>query len=483
MTKTDTSKLCAKRSLLSCVLALAICSLVVVTAARWSRPVPAHAQNPQTVNCAQWQSSTGPFPPVPNTIDSTCAAIPADFQGTPAQSNFDLYSWITFIAMNWPAEQGCVADTSQSILTAAPNPVWMTYLQDSDVFVPVGKQPASWCFGSTSAAAAKGSAGLAKKHLTGERSFRLAHLPPRVRALAAKHPEVRLFLHYSSKATNRSRIKTLATGAKADGSLPEVLQATGDILVDQNGRWARFSVAMDQDEYKYIKSKTLWTKAGQQNAGAISFPWSPLGAMEFKAAWKVLGTNDDPSHFFTMQAIVYNDLSGDPSPGPNPVTVGLVGLHITHKTNHQRNWIWSTFEQVENDTKSFYNPNCPVSQCPPNTKTVSDPTTAQELNAQGEPKYRPTQVVPITPASAQSLNSNFQGLLKGTPWAYYQLISTQWTGEAGTAPKPPQLGNSVQETFVPSGSFYGCINCHTGARAWGNQKADFSWMLHFGPRQ
>jgi hypothetical protein len=67
------------------------------------------------------------------------------------------------------------------------------------------------------------------------------------------------------------------------------------------------------------------------------------------------------------------------------VTVGLVGLHITHKTNLQRRWIWSTFEQVENDTKSFYKQGCDAAQCPPDRPTVANPLTALELNAQGQP--------------------------------------------------------------------------------------------------
>lgn len=70
-----------------------------------------------------------------------------------------------------------------------------------------------------------------------------------------------------------------------------------------------------------------------------------------------------------------------------------------------------------------------------------------------------------------------------TPWTYYQLISTQWKGELGNEPKPAELGNSVQETFVKAGKRYGCINCHTAAIDQVNQKADISWLLYFAPQQ
>lgn len=457
------------------VLVVSLCALALEIAVRPGRE-PVFAQSS---TCAQWRSSTADFPPVPTVIDSTCAVIPPDSNGTPLQGNFDAYSWITFLAVNWPAGEGtCTGNTSLNIVTAPPNPVWMSYLQDSDVFVAAGQKPANWCF------VPSGKALAAKEQQAAQRSFRLAHLPPKVRKLANEHKEVQLFLHRSAKTTNRSALGKLPANAQNSG-LDEVLQATGDVLVDQNGRWARFTVGMNYDEYKYIMSKTLWTKAGQGAAGAISFPVSPTGSMEFKSAWKILGSGDNPSHFVTAQAIVYNDVNEDPSPGTNPVTVGLVGLHITHKTPKQSQWIWSTFEQVENDTTSFYKTGCPVSQCPPNTPTVANPKTALELNAQGKPNYGPAQVVAVTPTSAQALNTPFQKMLAGTPWAYYQLISTQWVGEAGTAPKPAQLGNSVQETFLAPGKFYSCMTCHSFAKLAGapTVSADFSYMLQFAPQQ
>ena len=365
---------------------LIISTVAIRLVSRSSNPSVVHAQ--QTVTCAQWASSTSDIPPIPTVIDWTCAVIPPDFKGTPLQGSLDLYSWIAFLAVNWPAAQGtCLADTALSILTSAPNqvpPVWTTYLQDSDVFVAAGQQPANWCFATAATKTLKASAALGKKQRAAERSYRLAHLPPKVLALAKKNPEVRLFLHRNAKTANGTALKAV-TGTPQTPSLPEILQATGDILVDQNGRWTRFTVAMDQDEYNYIMSKTLWTKAGQQSAGTASFPWTPTGAMEFKSAWKVLGAGDISSHFVTASAIVYNDDTAAPSPGTNPVTVGLVGLHITHKTNLQRRWIWSTFEQVENDTKSFYKQGCDAAQCPPDRPTVANPLTALELNAQGQP--------------------------------------------------------------------------------------------------
>ncbi len=161
-----------------------------------------------------------------------------------------------------------------SIVTAAPNPVWMTFLQDSDVFVAAGQKPANWCFASSNNAAAKASASSLKKQLAAQRAFRVAHLPPKVRAMANKHPDVQLFLTRSAKTADGAKLTAL-TASTQNTSFNEVLQATQDILVDQNGRWARFTVGMNQDEYNYIMANTLWTKAGQSKMSSVTFPVTP----------------------------------------------------------------------------------------------------------------------------------------------------------------------------------------------------------------
>ena len=87
-----------------------------------------------------------------------------------------------------------------------------------------------------------------------------------------------------------------------------ILQSTNLPLVDQNGRFVRYSIALNQDEYNYVVANKLYTVPGQKATATISFPMgsSPttVGAIELKAAWKVLGAGDNPTRFFTKQAIV-----------------------------------------------------------------------------------------------------------------------------------------------------------------------------------
>jgi hypothetical protein len=429
-----------------------------------ARYPPADEGGPKAaVNCAAAQ--VGDAPPMPTTIDSTCAVMPRDILGSgDNQASADQYSWLAFIAANWPVNpKTCAPDPSASILTSPGAPAWLSYLGDDDVFVAQGA-PSAWC---PQPPASPGG--------VTAREDRIARLPAPVRALAQAHPEVTLYLHHNAKG--QDLLSTVArTHATIPPALKEILDATGQPLTDQNGRFVRYVISINRDEYEYIMQKQLWTSAGQKGAGKLTFPSSSAqsdGAMEFKAAWKILGPKDDPSHFFTRQAIVYNDEGGSPSPGPNPVTVGLVGLHITHKTPRQPQWLWSTFEQVDNDVSSFFDKSCSAADCPPNTQTATKPYT--ELGPDGKPLNKPVQVKAAQPPTNPTMNSAFQGLLKGTPWAYYQLVGTQWRGGFGPQPKPGTLGNSVLETFVPQAS---CIGCHQAAQdVPGGFDSDFSFVV------
>jgi hypothetical protein len=428
-----------------------------------------------SVTCAAAANFAGNGPaPVPTVIDSTCAAIPytPGTLNSNGQQKADVFSWLSFIALNWPVNPAtCTADTSSSILTASPNPTWLTYLTSDAVYS--GGSPAPWCGGQT------GNNGVKARLMASE-----ARYSPAVKKILAEHPEVHLVLLHNSKGHDLvSTIHLL--GDTTPEQLKEILQSTDRPLVDQNGRFVRYSVSLNKDEYDYIIANKLYTAQGQKDTPVINFPMgssaSSVGAIEIKAAWKVLGAGDDASRFFTQKAIVYNNKNGDPSPGTNPVTVGLVGLHIAHKAQGQKVWAWSTFEQVDNTTKSFYNPNCTPdggASCTPNTPTAK--ANSDELSAQGEPLNAPVQVVPhITPTNP-GLNTSFQGLLAGTPFQYYQLIGTQWsTGAIG--PAPLLFGSAVQETFVRFSNKgpYSCIGCHSSAIATpGGQPSDMSFLVN-----
>jgi hypothetical protein len=475
-----------------CLLAIAI--LIV----KPSRPVHA-ASTPATtapavITCAD-SRAVGVSPAlVPTSIDSTCAVIPSEVAGIKAQPSMDVYAWLAFVSANWPSDPTtCSADTNASILTAPPSPVWLTFNSDASLFVPKGMTPAKWCPQASAGGKLLTAAAVREGALSAQRMAKIALLPAAVKVVALKYKDVSLYLVHNAKGEALEESSKLS-GAAVPDDLKRILQATREPIVDQNGRFARYGINVSQAEYQYLLDNNLWTSAGQDAAPSISFPAGqrngPIGSIEYKSAWKILGKGDDPSHFFTQEAIIYNDQplcpkgqkcpDPEPSPEKQPVLVGLIGLHIVHKTASNTGWVWATFEQDENDTKSFFNPHC-VS-CAVNTPPTLQPY--RELDAQGHPLNPPTQIksIPTDPddTNASELNTTFQGYLKGTPWAHYKLVSAQWMGEFSVTPfKPQQMGNNVMETYVtPGPSTYGCLQCHGHAIARPSGKAsDRSFVI------
>lgn len=435
------------------------------------------------------------FPTPPQKITSALATVPPDAKGIPTQGNMDLYSWLAFIALNWPADRStCGPNLKTTILSGSGPTVWETYLDDSEVFVTPPDKPVPWCPKTPSSVMAA----------------KIAKFPTGVRRMAARLG-VRKVLYRQSKA---------APGLMQN--FPGIEEAVGGVLTDQNGRFVRYEIRLNPDEYNFLTdpNNNLWSKSGQDSyTQVIKFPvgpskYGPTGAIEIKAAWKVLSPKEKSSgRFYMTYALVYNDDKGTLSPGPNPVPLGLVGLHILHKTRGQPTWIWSTFEHVDNlkpppgsgfgAKASFTNSGCPPKTCPPNAQTAAKPYT--ELDKMGRPLNKPVQVVRLNPASptqdplVAGLNKTFQKLLAGSVWANYQLISTQWVGEDGTLPKPAFLANVTLETFIqgpvpatdgpipfPSpgynpfapGVTSSCLKCHSVATtASGRAKSDFSFIM------
>jgi hypothetical protein len=128
------------------------------------------------VNCAAAEAP-GDVSPTPNTIDSTCAKIPTDILGSgDQQGDADLYSWLAFVAANWPVDATtCTANASSSILTSPPDPVWLSYLTNDEIFVASGL-PTGWCHTPTAAGARFASAEEAR---TAHGPVQFAKLPPK----------------------------------------------------------------------------------------------------------------------------------------------------------------------------------------------------------------------------------------------------------------------------------------------------------------
>jgi hypothetical protein len=170
------------------------------------------------------------------------------------------------------------------------------------------------------------------------------------------------------------------------------------------------------------------------------------------------------------------------------ITVGLVGLYIVQKTGSRPQWIWTTFEHVDNvppaevGSPGTFGFNDGTAAAMP----MNNPYTMSPLPVPTPVPYNVTRVKPIHD-STKATNTAYRTALKGTLWENYQLVMTQWP----LKPKMPNLPGTPANTFPGAGSDMtafanttletfdqgqiknGCMNCHNFTRV----DSDFVWSL------
>lgn len=372
---------------------------------------------------------------------------PIDLPDNPTQADAAKFAWQAFVALNWPALAGArgAPDTTKMIGQSG-DVVWHTWKAPDEIFLADGGTPAPW-----------------DQYSGG--------LPPECKAAGADAGH--FVLRRTSKVPDNS----------ANNAIELAREAAGGTLTDQHGNLARFEIRMNRAIYEAIVARTYYNREGQDRAGSIFFP---PGVMEVKAAWRQMTSADSPAarrRFFRQTAWIYT-----PSFGPRPPScmlgeVGLVGLHIAHKTPSRPQWMWATFEQVDNvqdpsgstGPYSFYNPACPPEICPPNRSTEKN----------GVPTPTPTQVKRVVAIGSAAGNANpdwrqaLGNAVPGSPFAYYQLVDIQWPQQPLQRPfgdpTPGLVANTTMETYVTESS---CLHCHFTARtASGRLSSDYSFML------
>jgi hypothetical protein len=408
--------------------------------------------------------------------------VPPDltFTGDPSleglQRDFDRLSWATFVALNWPAGPDGEPDKTKVIGQDGDNPtVWQAWKETSDIFLPGGSRPSDWGTPRT---------------------------PP------DQWPQ-------SCKDLFQKGCRLLVQIAKVPNVLGPAVQPfkTGP-LIDQHGRYARFEILVNQPMFQNILDNQLYSIKGQKAVKKVVFPCGSkqtgeVGAILVKAAWKILTESEARSgRFHTSIAIVYTPASTDPPVEQKceRVEVGLVGMHIVHKTSGSPQWVWSTFEHVDNCPTDGEVPDRPqynyFNKDAAGLKLNTPPPRPWDPN-RVEPPDRRTQVlrmIPIT-AATKALNTQFQAALraaskpdKPSVWTNYELVSTQWPTKpsktcdvlAGApvdrigTPAPQFLGNSTLETYiqgkVPNVSS-SCMECHANATTTQAVFSDFTYIL------
>ena len=365
------------------------------------------------------------------------------------QRSADIFSWQEFIALNWPAlpgERGA-PDASKKISDSGPR-VWETWKEEYEVYLKDGQKPKPW--NDTEPIPGACGSGASKVF------FRTQKI--------------------------HDVVDSTLQAAAADGTLPAT-------LTDRQRNLVRYEIRLNKVMFDYIVENKLYNANTQAGFDSIKFP---AGGILIKAAWREVTPQEEPS-FHTVTACVCDKTTDGNLINCQKERMGLVGLHITQKTPSAPQWIWSTFEQVNNvpgpaadGPLSFYSPGC--LSCAINRQTK--PGTPNQIKR--------TTPIPSTnpncnnPSAAMDnvdwLNDDVRKALKtaGSVFRNYELVNTQWPvpptylkPETAFTVRPTVLANTTMETFVqPTSS---CMGCHAMARTVNQNKfvsSDFSFTLN-----
>jgi hypothetical protein len=402
--------------------------------------------------------------------------------GATRQEEFDCFSWQSLVALNWAASaDNGQPDTAKTFgeRRADGRVVWTTFKQPHEIFLPTGENPCS-CNPEEPGCL--------------DRCWNEG---------AKKTPDV---CHQDADHAQPELALTSKVGTVADRDM----QAVPNVwLTDQSGQLVRYEIRFDRDSFDYIIGRGFFNGNTQDAFTEVfNFPsgaeGGPLGAIETKAAWKVLSSTDDEKRFFTEDATIIDSRVDTATgrvdkehgvyltcnlPGEGPCChrkMGLVGFHIAHKVKGLPQWVWSTFEQVDNapiqgaprdsaSRYSFFDPLCLTCAENQNPRRVGAPMTA------------PVQVTRVTrpdiPLLPQAVNDQWHTLVHGTVWENYVLVSTQWpadpTAKSNPKPTPEVLSNTTLETYIQSSDKQtaSCMKCHSFASGLNGCSADFSFLL------
>ena len=383
---------------------------------------------------------------------------------------FDRFSWQTFIALCWPATEGQRGiplnpndpNTFLNMTNSTPV-VWTSYKNQWDLFGQGSQTPSPWNSWTDSINICGNSEPV--KHVFG--SAKSAMLP---------------------------------------GEGNESLSVP---LIDQHKNYALFEIRYNELQYNFILNNGLYLNKNLQkyqnsHGGAVNMPVSTAtsqGSILVKAAWKQLTDQDDTSRYYVINELVYNPVTQSCS----KQRMGLVGLHIAQKVDFFPQWVWSSFEQVDNvpgapNAKAPYSFNNASPAPATGNHGFANKPNGSALNPNQATRV-PVQVVrlneiPATPSgnSTVDINKVYQAAVGKTWMRYYQLVITQWPSNPGQFKQITQNGiypqdcgsafpvnncvNTTMETYFQSrndaagAGGNSCMSCHYTA-----PNTDFSWSL------
>lgn len=320
-------------------------------------------------------------------------------------------------------------------------------------------------------------------------------------------------------------------GNHADGAgviTADLVQADGNVLIDQAGNFVVFETRINAVAEAYILDNALQTMQGQVTRGAepVEFPMGREGddgtpaSILIKTSWRVLPPDAAHGDYIVRPGLIHVPARHSETGRDMCLreTLGMIGMHIVTRT-HSGNgdeWLWSTFEHRltaptaanTREVNSIYSldlfpggcaapeadgmprhilfdPECP--DCPTNIAPGADWLWAERApyaRLDGSVEFTPPQIVRCWEIfeGTRELNEMWQAELMGTPLAQYQLISTQWRGadksplfEHGEVPR--FLTNTTMESYQQADDDGTCMGCHAEADSAVGGDANFTFLL------
>jgi mono/diheme cytochrome c family protein len=213
-----------------------------------------------------------------------------------------------------------------------------------------------------------------------------------------------------------------------------------------------------------------------QNGAIANFPkgdynTKQVGAVEIKFAWKILTASDYKDRYYHTQGYVLDEKTNKFV----KKDLGMIGFHISQKTPTGSQWVWSTFEHIDNldqnptvgkDGKTTFihptltDPDCEI--CPVNVDVsgggnsftfkngphgdywaVNSSGTLSAYYANSNVMKTQAKRMIDIPLRVKQVNQMMQTYFKSqnSVWQYYQLIDTQYPLDQNVPPAPHDEDN------------------------------------------
>ena len=333
-------------------------------------------------------------------------------------------------------------------------------------------------------------------------------------------------LPYPGRASTAEPLDLLPRDRKDDETIEidGISQAgTTNILIDANGQPVYYVMLIDSTWYNFARDSGYNALPKRLAApDSLNFPTGGPGSIELKTAWRVAQMGDSvlipnaASRFITTRAnIAPVSVSGGSfvvdTANPVAATMALVGMHVVGTVPNHPEFIWATFEHVDNAPSCAATPagsTNPATGQPwslytgsPNCTTVFGPCNSGQ---QSGASFTPTPICQMNPwgdtsdttsnaQNIQSINASVAGQLTGQRALLknYMLLGGQWTFPGGLPALfargrdttnihgSPKLANTTMESFTQTAT---CFSCHNPTPGKGGFNAKNIAVSHVWPQ-